>query len=426
MQLRLQKDTIRLAYHPGKEMFLADTLSRAYLRNNDQTGTLEEEIIHLARFLPVIKDRLQELRQETQADKTLVKLTKVILSGCSEISACVSAPLQPYFNIRDELTVQDGIVFKGERILIPETMRMDMLRRIHSSHIGVEGSLRRARENLFWLGMTKDVKDFVTKCDTCRSFDGKQRKETLVSHDVPTRPWAKVASDLFSYNSKEYLVTVDYFSNFWEVDYLRSTMSKTVIQTLKALFARYGIPDTLVSDNGPQFASTEFQQFAREWEFCHVNSSPKYPQRNGYQPSSAFDESTHKDTFAYKRDPPSSGSLSTESQEKQLTHLKRRQALYYNRGARDLRPLDIGEKTYRRNRRDLRPSQHADTDAHIYEDIDEKPVQEQPIKDTLTGQTSVNPPSRPTSASQSDSAPPLTTRSGRVVKEPSRFKDYVN
>ena len=143
-------------------MFLADTLSRAYLRNNDQTGVLNEETIHLARFLPVIEDRLQDLRRETQMDETLMKLTKVILTGWPDISAHVSTSLQPYFNIRDELTVQDGILFKGERILIPETMKMDMLQRIHSSHIGVEGSLRRARENLFWLGMTKDVKDF---CD---------------------------------------------------------------------------------------------------------------------------------------------------------------------------------------------------------------------------------------------------------------------
>ncbi|XP_062619835.1 uncharacterized protein K02A2.6-like [Saccostrea cucullata] len=434
-------------------MYLADTLSRAYLRNNDQTGTLEEEAIHQARFLPVIKDRLHELRQETQEDKTLVELIKVILSGWPEISACVSAPLQPYFSIRDELTFQDGIVFKGERILIPETMRMDMLHRIHSSHIGVEGRLRRARENLFWLGMTKDVKDFVTKCDTCRSFDDKQMKETLVIHDVPTRPWAKVASDLVSHNSKEYLVTVDYFSNFWEVDYLRNTKSKTVIQKLKALFPRYGIPDTLVSDNGPQFASTEFQQFAKEWEFSHVTSSPKYPQSNGKAEQAVkMAERLLKRALKSLSDPylslldfrntPTQGMDTSPAQrlmsrstktllptketllvpevyllksQKQLTSLDRRQAWYYNRGARDLRPLDIGEKvhiappetlghtdnewrkgtvkhslgnrlyeiesngqTYRRNRRDLRPSQLADTDAHMYEDIDDRPVQEQP------------------------------------------------
>ena len=76
-------------------------------------------------------------------------------------------------------------------------------------------------------------------------------------------------------------MTVDYYSNFWEVDYLNNTKSKTFIRKPKDLFARYGIPDTLVSDNRPRFASSVFQQFAHDWEFCHVTSSPKYPQSNG-------------------------------------------------------------------------------------------------------------------------------------------------
>ena len=88
-------------------------------------------------------------------NETLMKLTQVILTRWPEIAAYVSTSLQPYFTMRDELTVQDDILFKGERILIPKKLRMDILQRIHSSHIGVEGSLRRTRENLFWLGMTK-------------------------------------------------------------------------------------------------------------------------------------------------------------------------------------------------------------------------------------------------------------------------------
>ena len=79
MLLRLQKYTIHLAYYPGKEMFLADILSKANLRNNDQTAVLNEETIHLARFLPVIEDRLQELSRETQMDETLMKLTQLFL-----------------------------------------------------------------------------------------------------------------------------------------------------------------------------------------------------------------------------------------------------------------------------------------------------------------------------------------------------------
>ena len=80
--------------------------------------------------------------------------------------------------------------------------------------------------------------------------------------------------DLFELNRKEYMVTVDYFSNFWEVDRLTSTTSAAIILQLKNHFARYGCPDRLISDNGPQFASSEFAEFAKEWDFEHRTSSP--------------------------------------------------------------------------------------------------------------------------------------------------------
>ena len=182
--------------------------------------------------------------------------------------------MQPYFNIRDELSVQDGIIFRGDRVVVPDSMRQDMLRKIHRSHIGTEGCLRRARDVLYWPGMNSEAKDFISGCDICRSLDDKLCKETLISHEVPTRPWAKVACDLFALNGKDYLVTVDYFSNFWEIDYLTRATSRAVISKLRVHFARYGIPDVLVSDNGPQFSSDDFAEFSKSWEFKHVTSSP--------------------------------------------------------------------------------------------------------------------------------------------------------
>lgn len=101
-------------------------------------------------------------------------------------------------------------------------------------------------------------------------MDNKQQKETLISHEVLSRPWAKVGTDLFVFDSKDYLITVDYFSNFWEIDYLADTKSTTVIRKLKAHFARQGTPDTVVSDNGPQYASQDFKKFSERWGFQHV------------------------------------------------------------------------------------------------------------------------------------------------------------
>lgn len=81
-------------------------------------------------------------------------------------------------------------------------------------------------------------------------------------HPVPERPWSKVGVDLFTISGWTYLVTVDYLSHFYEVDYLPETLSDTVITKLKSHFARHGIPDVVVSDNGPQFSSDVFRQFA--------------------------------------------------------------------------------------------------------------------------------------------------------------------
>ncbi|PIK62480.1 hypothetical protein BSL78_00577 [Apostichopus japonicus] len=132
-----------------------------------------------------------------------------------------------------------------------DVIRHEMMKRVHSSHLGVEGCLRRARESIYWPGMTSALKDYISNCDVCTTYGTKQAKETLLPHDVPNRPWAKVGTDLFYFDQKNYLITVDYMSNFWEIDFLRDTTSTTVIRKLKGNFARHGIPDIVVSDNGP-------------------------------------------------------------------------------------------------------------------------------------------------------------------------------
>lgn len=90
-----------------------------------------------------------------------------------------------------------------------------------------------------------------------------------------------MGTDLFSFENRDYLITVDYYSNFWEIDYLPDTKSSTVIRKFKAHFVRQGIPDMVFSDNGPQYSSVEFANFSCKWEFTHRTSSPGYPQSNG-------------------------------------------------------------------------------------------------------------------------------------------------
>ncbi|KAK0148890.1 hypothetical protein N1851_010688 [Merluccius polli] len=227
-------------------------------------------------------EKLEEFRKETKNDVTLTKLTETVLNGWPETKSQAAKEIQVYWNFREEISVVDGILFKGERLIVPAAMRMEMLQRIHESHLGSENCRRRAREVLFWPGMSQSISETVNSCDVCCTYQKRQTKEPLHPHSVPERPWQKIGVDLFTFDQQEYLLIVDYYSKFIEVEWLKSdTRSGKVITHLKSQFARHGIPETLISDNGPQFSSREFQAFAKEWEFIHRTSSPHHAQSNG-------------------------------------------------------------------------------------------------------------------------------------------------
>lgn len=120
--------------------------------------------------------------------------------------------------------------------------------------------------------MCKQIEDMVLKCAVCNTFKNSHVKEPLTSHDIPERSWAKLGVDLFHFDQSEYLLCVDYFSKYAKTAKLPQTTSQHVIRALKSMFARRGVPDEVMSDNGPQFTSEEFRQFAKKWEFKHTTS----------------------------------------------------------------------------------------------------------------------------------------------------------
>ena len=94
-------------------------------------------------------------------------------------------------------------------------------------------------------------------------------------------PWSKVSVDIFSLDVKQYLVTVDHYTDFFEIDSLQNTDASTVIRAMKKNFARFGIPHECLSDNGPQFDSHEYTKFAKDYGFTAIKSSPYHSQGNG-------------------------------------------------------------------------------------------------------------------------------------------------
>ena len=170
-------------------MELADTLSRAYLPEVNLTSVQKEvEAVSMAQDLPVSAARVDDIRKHTEEDHELQELIKVILTGWPEDKSQVPNSAVPYYNVRGELTVQNGVIFRGERVVTLKSLSRDMLQRIHASHLGIDGCKRRARECLYWPRMSSEVKDYVQQCDVFRSTHSMRSRKnhyspTMYHHD---------------------------------------------------------------------------------------------------------------------------------------------------------------------------------------------------------------------------------------------------
>ena len=209
MIMVVQKYPISVRYHPGKELVIADTLSRAFINGETTDPVLQEFEINLLQSLPISDRKLAKLKTETQKDSSLQDLKYVVEIGWPKSKQEAPATTMPYWNFRDEISTANGILFKGERVIVPKSMQADMLSLVHSSHLGAEKCKQRAKEVLYWPGMNAQIEDVVLNCQTCCTYQRRNMKEPLLCHEVPSRPWAKVGADIFELQGKLYLVLVD-------------------------------------------------------------------------------------------------------------------------------------------------------------------------------------------------------------------------
>lgn len=420
---------------------------------------------------------------------------KTVLFRWPDDKVELSPLILKYWNIRDEISCIDGLLFKSHKLVVPKSLQSQMLDKIHESHLGIVKCTSRAREVLFWIKMARDIEDRVRSCVICTNNQNVNAKEPMLIPDLPDRPWSKLAADLFEFRDNQYLLVVDYFSKWPEVLKLDNQSSKTTIDCMKSLMSRYGYPDTVITDNGPQFSSVEFQTFAKDYEFTHVTSSPRFPQSNGQAERTVQtiknlikkSDDPHKALLGYRNTPLDIGlspaqlflnrrlrtSLPTAatllapfSADAKEIHdkLKLRQIKSkYNfdkHANRELRPLHPGEpvvmltgnkwsnakivekhrtprsyivktsdgRHFRRNRKHLRPTALREIEKESQmSDISQIP---DICKPQLVDQGKPQiVPQKPLlvekSPEQTKVEKPTITRSGRTVKEPSRYKEFV-
>uniref|UniRef100_A0A3Q2ZKC0 Gypsy retrotransposon integrase-like protein 1 n=2 Tax=Kryptolebias marmoratus TaxID=37003 RepID=A0A3Q2ZKC0_KRYMA len=280
--MRLMRFSYSISHVAGKNIATADVLSRAPIFS--QPGGPQEEEINLyvdsvVACLPATEPRLREIQRHQDDDNILKQLKTFCVEGWPDKHS-TEKRFQPYLPFSGELTVQNGLLLYGSRIVIPASLRQDILVKLHEGHLGITKCRERAKHSVWWPGLSSELIKLLETCETC-CRERTKHKEPLLPTEFPQRPWVMVGADLFQFKDKQYLIVVDYFSRFFEVAKLTSTTSEGVIEHCKSIFARHGIPERFRSDNGPQFASASFRRFARDWGFSRETSSPNFPQSNG-------------------------------------------------------------------------------------------------------------------------------------------------
>ena len=237
---------------------------------------MEEE--HNERLTPATEE---ELQKATASNPVMKKLTSAIVSGWPDDRSLLDDDLKPYWSYRDELSIYNGIIYKGPLCVIPPELQSSMLEKIHANHLGADSNSRMARQVLFWPGMPAAITDMCQACPRCAEYGKSAPKEPLKPLPIPERSWQLISQDTFELNGKDYLISVCHFSDWFEVDELPDLSAETIIAKTEALIARYGVPDTIHSDCAPGFTSDKYKLFAKAYGFKKTYSSPYHSQGNG-------------------------------------------------------------------------------------------------------------------------------------------------
>lgn len=167
MLMRLQRYDVQLKYVPGKEMFISDALSRAFLKECKETLVNEDiDVNFFEQELPMTEKKLQELKDATEADEQFQTLADIVRVGWPETREQVPTCVRMFWNFRDEITVLNGLLYKGQSVMIPSSLRRQMLTKLHEPHLGIVKTKQRARNIIFWPNMNYDLEQLIQSCAT--------------------------------------------------------------------------------------------------------------------------------------------------------------------------------------------------------------------------------------------------------------------
>ena len=277
--LTLSAYSFSISYRPGAELANADGLSRLPLPDTPEDVPIPADTVLLLECLNSSPVTASQIKSWSSQDPLISKVLSYVLQGWPTVT---EDTLLPYSRRKDELSTQDGCLLWGNRVVIPPPGREKIIDILHNTHPGMTRIKALARSYVWWPNMDAELEEKVRHCQECQHHQRLPARAPLHPWEWPERPWARIHADFAGpFMGKQFLLMVDAHSKWLEVHIVPTTSSNAAISKMRTVFAAYGLPEILVTDNGSAFTSTEFSEFTTRNGIRHVTSSPYHPSTNG-------------------------------------------------------------------------------------------------------------------------------------------------
>ncbi|XP_058023860.1 uncharacterized protein K02A2.6-like [Ahaetulla prasina] len=268
----------RLVHRPGKEIGHADALSRCPLPAHVRDPAPSMPILLIEESdCPVAAS---DICWESGKDPVMSQVIDWVRRGWPQ--GTVAPEFLPYVRRRGELSTQSGCLLWGHRVVVPPTLRPQILSCLHVAHPGIGRMKALGRSYVWWPNLDQEIESWVGRCHPCQSSRAAPPAAPVRDWETPRGPWARIHADLAGpFQGRTFLVVVDAYSKWVELVLTPSTTADSIIKVLDKLFSTHGLPDVLVTDNDPQFFAAAFQLFLARLGIRHAPTAPFHPAANG-------------------------------------------------------------------------------------------------------------------------------------------------
>lgn len=283
--------SFKLQYVNTESFAYVDVLSRLISQQNFQQDDefvvasikLEKQILQVIDSnLQAIPVNFNQLVEAYANDEIMNRAIEYISTNWNGYSSSSEPQLKHFFNRRTSLSVSNGVILFGDRVVIPEILRAKIIQQLHKGHPGIVRMKHLARSYVYWPKIDQEIENFVKFCTKCAVAGKSPIKTLLHSWPTPNKIWERVHIDYAGpFKNAYYLFVIDAFSKWPEIIKTESTTSTQTIKILTTLFSRFGTPEQIVSDNGRQFVSEQFQSYCNSNGIEHLQTSPYTPMSNG-------------------------------------------------------------------------------------------------------------------------------------------------